>query len=127
MLKYITDENEYMKLLGTKNVPDNFDNLNIQASNYINYKTFKRIDKNNIPEEVKYVTCSLIQLIDEENTKLSEIGNLKSQNIEGWSETYSTPEEIKTDYEDKKYSILKQYLWDIIGTDGNPLLHCGVC
>lgn len=127
MLKYIEDKEEYMETLGAKNVPDDFDNLNIKASNYINYKTFGRIDKNNIPEEVKYVTCLIIDLINKENTKLFEIGNLKSQNIEGWSESYSTPEEVKADYEDKKYSTLKQYLWNVIGSDGNPLLYCGVC
>lgn len=126
MLKYIT-EDEYKELLGKNSIPGNFNNLNIEASNYINYKTFGRIDENNIPEQVKYVTCLIINLQDEENTKLSEIGNLKSQNIEGWSETYSTPEEIESDYEDKKYSTLKQYLWNVIGTDGNPLLYCGVC
>ena len=127
MLKYIKDKDEYMKILGAKDVPDDFDNLNIQASNYINYKTFGRIDENNLPEQVKYVTCLIINLQNEENTKLSEIGNLKSQNIEGWSESYSTPEEIKSDYEEKKYATLKKYLWNVIGTDGNPLLHCGVC
>lgn len=127
MLEYITDKDEYLKILGTKDVPNDFDNLNIQASNYINYKTFGRIDENTIPEQVKYVTCLIINLIDEENTKLSEIGNLKSQNIEGWSESYSTPEEIKTDYEDKKQKVLNQYLWNVIGPDGNSLLYCGVC
>lgn len=127
MLTYLEDKEEYIRILGTDNVPDDFDNLNIKASNYINYKTFGRIDKNNISEQVKYVTCLIINLQDEEDTKLSEIGNLKSQNIEGWSESYSTPEEIKTDYEDKKYSTLKQYLWNVIGIDGNPLLYCGVC
>ena len=126
MLKYITQD-EYVSLLGAKSIPGNFDNLVIEASNYINYKTFGRIDENNVPEQVKYVTCLIINLQDEENTKLSEIGNLKSQNIEGWSESYSTPEEIKTDYEDKKQKILNQYLWNVIGTDGNPLLYCGVC
>ena len=127
MLTYLEDKEEYIRILGTDNVPDDFDNLNIKASNYINYKTFGRIDENNIPEQVKYVTCLIIDLINEENTKLNEIGNLKSQNIEGWSESYSTPEEIKTGYEDKKYSTLKQYLWNVIGIDGNPLLYCGVC
>ena len=76
---------------------------------------------------MQYVTCLIIDLIDEQHTKLSEIGNLKSQNIEDWSESYSTPEEIKSDYENKKYSTLKQYLWNVIGIDGNPLLYCGVC
>lgn len=126
MLKYINNE-EYKKLLGATSIPDNFDNLVIQASNYINYKTFGRIDINNIPEQVKYVTCLIINLINEEENKLSEIGNLKSQNIEGWSESYSTPEEIKKDYDEKKYSTLKQYLWNVVGIDGNPLLYCGVC
>ena len=127
MLTYLEDEEEYKKILGIDNVPKDFKNLNIEASNYINYKTFGRIDKNNIPEQVKYVTCLIIDLINEENTKLSEIGNLKSQNIEGWSESYSTPEEIKADYEDKKQKAINQYLWNVIGIDGNPLLYCGVC
>ena len=125
MLEYITAD-EYKKLLGKESVPDNFKQLVIEASNYINYKTFGRIDKDNVPEQVKYVTCLIIDLINEENDKLSKIGNLKSQNIEGWSESYSTPEEVKSDYEDKKYSTLKQYLWDVIGTDGNPLLYRAV-
>ena len=127
MLTYLKDKDEYKSILGTDNVPENFDNLNIEASNYINYKTFGRIDENNVPEQVKYVTCLIISLLDEENTKLSKIGNLKSQNVEGWSESYSTPEEIKTDYEDKKQKVLNQYLWNVIGIDGNPLLYCGVC
>ena len=125
MLTYLEDEEEYKKILGIDNVPKDFKNLNIEASNYINYKTFGRIDKNNIPEEVKYVTCLITDLQDEENTKLSEIGNLKSQNIEGWSESYSTPEEIKSDYEDKKQKVINQYLWNVIGIDGNPLPYCG--
>lgn len=125
MLTYLKDEEEYKSILGTDNVPNNFKKLNIEASSYINLRTFGRININYIPEQVKYATCLIINLLEEENTKLSQIGNLKSQNIEGWSESYSTPEEIKTDYEDKKEKVLNQYLWNIIGTDGNPLLYCG--
>ena len=126
MLKYITQD-EYISLLGAKSIPDNFNNLVIEASNYINHRTFGRIDENNVPEQVKYVTCLIINLINEENTKLKGIGNLKSQNIEGWSESYSTPEEIKKDYEDKKQKAINKYLWNVIGIDGNPLPYCGVC
>lgn len=126
MLKYITKE-QYIELLGADGIPDNFGNLVIEASSYINRRTFGRIDKNNVPEQVQYATCLIINLISEENTKLSEIGNLKSQNIEGWSESYSTPEEIKTDYEDKKQKVINDYLWNVIGIDGNPLPYCGVC
>lgn len=125
MLEYITEE-EYIELLGAESIPDNFENLAIEASNYINYKTFGRIG-NNIPEQVKYVTCLIVNLINEQETKISEIGNLKSQNIEGWSETYSTPEEIKKDYAEKMHETLKQYLWNVMGEDGNSLLYCGVC
>ncbi len=124
MLKYITQE-EYEELLGTESIPDNFDNLVIEASTYINRRTFGRIDTNNIPEEVKYSTCLIINLITEEESKLKEIGNLKSQNIEGWSETYSTPEEIKSDYSDKKEKVLKNTLYGIKGKDGKDLLYRG--
>lgn len=129
MLKYITKQEyyKYTELLDAVSIPNNLDILTIKASNYINHKTFGRIDANNIPEQVKYVTCLLIDLMNEEEIKLNEIGNLKSQNIEGWSETYSTPEEVKQDYENKKQTILKTYLWNVIGKDGNPLLYCGVC
>lgn len=125
MLKYITEE-EYVELLGAQSIPDNLDNLVIEASNYINYKTFGRIG-NDIPKQVKYVTCLIVNLINEQETKISGIGNLTRQDIEGWSESYAKPEEIRKDYEEKKHSVLKQYLFDEIGKDGLPLLYCGVC
>lgn len=126
MLKYI-EKIDYIELLRPENVPSNLDNLVIEASNYINYKTHNRIDKDNTSEQVKYVTCLIVNLIQEEQEKLSEIGNLKSENIEGWAKTYATPEEIKVDYENKKFNTLKTYLIDEIGIDGLPLLYCGVC
>ena len=126
MLKYI-DEIEYQKLLGIESIPNDFNKLVIEASNYINHKTFGRIDKNNIPEQVKYVTSLIIDLLKEQNNKLSEIGNLKSQDIEGWKETYSTPEEIKREYANKMQTTLSTYLWNVIGADVQPLLYCGVC
>ena len=127
MLTYLENEEEYKKQLGTDNVPKDFKNLNIEASSYINHKTFGRIDENNIPEQVKYATCLIIDLINEENDKLSKIGNLKSQNIEGWSESYMTADEIKQEYSNKKYTVLQEQLWNVIGIDGNPLLYSGVC
>ncbi len=124
MLKYI-NEIEYVKLSGATSIPDNFNKLVIEASSYINRQTFGRIDINNIPEQVKYATCLIIGLINEQNVKLSEIGNLKSQNIEGWSETYSTPDEIKKEYANKKEIVLKEQLWDVVGKDDHYLLYRG--
>ncbi len=126
MPEYIT-EGEYKKLLGVESIPNNFNKLVVEASNYINHKTTGRIDENNIPKRVKYVTCLIINLLNEQEIKLNEIGNLKSENIEGWSKSYSTPEEIKKDYSNKMQTTLSTYLWDVIGIDGNPLLYCGVC
>lgn len=126
MLEYIARE-DYIRLLSAESIPNNLKQLIIEASNYINYRTFGRIDKNNVSEQVKYVTCLIVNLINEQETKISEIGNLTRQDIEGWSESYAKPEEIRKDYEEKKHSVLKQYLFDEIGKDGLPLLYCGVC
>lgn len=126
MLEYITKE-DYIRLLSAESIPNNLKQLIIEASNYINYKTFGKIDENKVSEQVKYVTCLIVNLINEQETKISGIGNLTRQDIEGWSESYAKPEEIRKDYEEKKYSVLKQYLFDEIGKDGLPLLYCGVC
>ena len=126
MLKYIT-EKDYKELLGKNSIPNNFNKLVIEASEYINHKTFERIDKNNPPEKVKYVTCLIIDLEYTADLDKADIGNLKSQNIEGWSENYATPEEIDKQLEKDKVDILQTYLWNVIGIDGNPLLYCGVC
>ena len=125
MLKYITSD-EYQSILAVSSVPNNIEQLIIKASNYIYSKTFGRIDENNISDKIKYVTCLIVDLINEEETKISEISYLKSENVEGWSQSYMTPEEIKADYENKKYNILKEYLTFEIGTDDNYLLYCGV-
>lgn len=125
MLTFITD-NEYIELLDADSIPDNFNQLNIEASSYIEKMTYGRINKSNIPEQVKYATCLMINLLQEENTKLIETGNLSSQNIEGWSETYLSPEETKKNYENQKQGILNTYLWNVLGIDGKPLIYKGV-
>ncbi|MBQ3415946.1 MAG: hypothetical protein IJH39_11575 [Clostridia bacterium] len=128
MLKYIT-ESEYLELLEVDNnsIPDNFNQLVIEASSYINRQTLGRINLNKIPKEVKYATCLIVNIINDKEKTLNEMSNLKSQNIEGWSETYQTPEEIKENYSKKMYSVLENNLWNVLGRDNNPLLYKGVC
>lgn len=125
MLKYI-DDKEYQKLLGVDSIPNNFNEYVIDASVYINSKTFDRIDENDLHENVKFTTALIIQKIEIAENLKKDLNGLKSQNIEGWSETYSTPEEIDTKLEEDKMKILKKYLWNVIGKDGLPLLYCGV-
>lgn len=125
MLKYI-DDKEYQELLGVDSIPNNFNEYAIDASVYINSKTFNRIDENDLHENVKFTTALIIQKIEIAESLKKDLNGLKSQNIEGWSETYSTPEEIDTKLEEDKMRILKKYLWNVIGKDGLPLLYCGV-
>lgn len=125
MLEYITYE-EYFELLG-KSVPNNFKILVVEASSYINHETFGRIDVNNIPDEVKMATCLIIDKLNTKQEKLEECENLKSESIEGWSKTYVTPEEVEQKYSSEINEILNQYLWNVIGKDGKPLLYKGVC
>lgn len=125
MLKYI-DEAYYLTNYSS-NIPKDFNRLNIEASSYIKKRTSNRIDTSNIPEEVKYATCIIIDLIDNQERLMFEVGNLKSQNRDGISETYMTPDDIKNDYEDKKLAVLSNYLSTVIGKDGKPLLYLGVC
>lgn len=126
MLKFV-NRSEYITLSGAKSVPNGFDSLVIKASNYINHETQGRIDKNSVSEQVKYATCLIMDLMDEEDSKIAKVGHLKSENIEGWDKTFLSPRQIKADYSAKKYEVLKECLWDQIGIDGNPLLYCGVC
>jgi hypothetical protein len=125
MLQFITDT-EYKELVGVNSIPNNFKRLVIEASIYINAKTRNRIDINDLHENVKYATALIVNKMSEAEIQLEKIGNLKSQNIEGWSETYSAPEEINKNLEDDKLKIIKKFLWNVIGTDGQPLLYSGV-
>ena len=124
MLTYIT-ENEYKTLLGVSSIPNNFNQLNYEASNYIAYKTGNRIDINNIPEKVKYVTCLLINLINEKKESEITTGNLSSTNIEGWSETYADRNSTNIAYENEMENLLKEWLWDV-SVNGVPLMYRGV-
>ena len=67
-----------------------------------------------------------IPINEKANIQKEEIRNLKSQNIEGWSESYSTPEEIDSKLKIDNEYVLKEQLWDVIGKDGNYLLYRGV-
>lgn len=124
MLTYIT-ETEYRTLLGVSSIPNNFNQLNYEASNYIYYKTNGRIDTNDIPEKVKYVTCLLINLINEKQTNETKVGNLSSTNIEGWSETYADRQTTNIAYEKEMQAILDKWLYDVT-VNGTPILYRGV-
>ena len=106
MLKYIT-ENEYLELLDGVSIPDNFNNLAIQASYIINKNYVVGKEPS---EEVKFTTAKIIEVLDIANNKKNEIGNLKNTNIEGWSETYKSDIEIDEELNKSIKDILDLYL-----------------
>lgn len=108
-------------------VPESkLDKLIIEASSYVKKHTSDRVSIKDTPDEVKRATCLIIDKIYDAEKKKDEMGNLKSQNIEGWSETYKTDEEIDSNLEKEKAEILNTYLSDLIGIDGNLLLYRGI-
>lgn len=124
MLKYINEE-EYKKLLGVESIPDDFNKLVIEASSYINRHTFGRIDENNIPEEVKYTTCLIVDEINKYNERAKSIGNVKSENVSKWSKTYKDANELQTESQKNKINILSEILYDVVDKEGTPLLFRG--
>lgn len=102
MLKYI-DETDYIELLGAESIPNDFNKLNIDASTYINMATQGRIKE--VTEEVKYCTCRLIELLQEES-KINP--NVKSQSVDGWSETYEETPQVFNDK--KKIELIERLL-----------------
>lgn len=103
-----------------------FEKNAIDIHMYIKRNTHDRIDIDNVKDEIKLVFCKIVDITHEAEQKKNEMGNLKSQNIEGWQETYQTPQEIDQKLEKDKQNIINTYLWNVIGKDGNLLLYSGV-
>ena len=109
MLEYINEE-EYKELLGVESVPNDFNNLVIQASAIINKKTYNRIKV--VDEKIKYVTCLVVNVLAKSTEYQESVGNLSSTNIEGWSETYKSGTEITVEKDNEIDDILHTFLWD---------------
>jgi len=125
-MRTYVDRTYYLSIYRGKVPESELDKLIIEASSYVKKHTSDRVSMLDIPDEVKRATCLIIDKIYDAKKQKDETGNLKSQNIEGWSETYKTDEEIKSNLEREKAEILNTYLSDVIGIDGNLLLYRGV-
>lgn len=90
------------KYLGQKIQESMFDALALQATNYINYITFGRIDQENAAEDVKLATCAVAEVI----LKNEESGGKSSETVGKLSVTYNT----KGTAERKMYSAAYPYL-----------------
>ena len=94
-----------------------FNRLAIEASAYIKRNTFNRIDIENIPEEVKFCTCSIV----EQMKKLEKREGKVSESVGSWSVNYQTSNEN----EKNLYEVLSYYLSETKDKKGIPVLYRG--
>lgn len=107
-------------------VPSNkFEQLLIKASSYIKERTFSRININNVPEEVKYATCLIIDKIYEYDNKIRQVGIKKSESVGKVSITYTDKEDLKKELKEELNEILNTYLADVVSEKGISLLYRG--
>lgn len=129
--QYLTRQ-EYITLGGSTMADMPFNLLEFEARRQIDIKTFNRLKGGSeIPQEVKICEYNLINSIksflDSTNNTMSA-GNVKSENTDGYSVSYITPEEISNIVKSKNDEIddiIRTYLLNVIYNDEH-LMYCGV-
>jgi len=125
---------EYVTLGGSKIGETPFNLLEFEARRRIDDKTSNRlkdIDSKDIPQEVKLCVNALVNSIiayKETSTNMTGKGNIKSENIDGYSVSYISANEISNiinskieEFED----IIRTYLIGVI-FNGEHLMYVGV-
>ena len=130
--QYLTKD-EYIALGGNPEIGDMpFNLLEFEARRQIDIRTFNRLkDSETIPQEVKLCEYNLINSIisfANTNDSITNNGNVKSENTDGYSVNYISPSEISEVVKSKNdeiQDIIRTYLLDVI-YNGEHLLYCGV-
>ena len=100
------------------NIPKNeFEQLSRTASAKIKSLTFGRIDEQNIPDEVKYCICVIV---DKLMNQFQNAGK-SSESVGQWSVTYMTSNDGTSEIK----SIVSDYLSECYDSNGTPLLYRG--
>ena len=116
--QYLT-YSEYEALGGTLTTETPFNLLEFEARRQIDIRTFGRLkDLEVIPEEVKLCEYKLINTIQSyaQTDTLNSVGNVASENIDGYSVSYITKETTTIDKEIGE--ILELYLGDLYSSVG---------
>ena len=128
--QYLTYD-EYRDLGGTL-AETSFNLLEFEARRQIDIRTFNRLKNiEDIPQEVKLCEFNLINSIDAYVSAMNETasnGNIKSENTDGYSVSYSSPSEISDIVKSKNAEFedtIKTYLLGII-INGEHIMYCGV-
>ncbi len=120
---------EYKALGGT--LPETpFNLLEFEARKQIDLRTLKRLNNvKNIPQEVKLCDYHLINKIEKYSESMNTIGgNIKSENTDGYSITYTTANEIKQIIESKNPELDDIIMTDLFGiiVNGEHIIYDGV-
>lgn len=125
---------EYQDLGGSAIGEKPFNLLEFEARRQIDIKTFNRIkdlDKEDIPQEVKLCEYNLINCIENfegSTNSVASSGNVKSENIDGYSISYVSANEISDVIKSKRNEIddiIATYLLGVIVNDEH-IMYCGV-
>ena len=121
--QYLSYE-EYQALGGTLDLTP-FNLLEYNARKRIDEKTFGRLTNlTNIPQEVKLCVFELINVL-ESYTTTSENKGVSSENIDGYSISYTTPNKSITEAKNSELDdIITNYLANIT-IDNIPVLYRG--
>ena len=113
--QYLTYQ-EYMALGGTLTETP-FNLLEFEARKQIDLRTQKRlVGIEEIPEEVKLCDFHLINKIESYAKSMSSMGgNIKSENIDGYSVSYATAGEIESIVKSKSAELDDIIMTDLFG------------
>ena len=129
--QYLTYE-DYKGLGGTLNLMP-FNLLEFEARKKVDARSqmrLKNVEYENMPDEVKICMFNLINSIEgyaESKSKISANGNIASENIDGYSVSFITPDKIKDVVESKNVeinNIIEDYLYGVI-VNGEHVIYCG--
>lgn len=126
--QYLTHE-EYTTLGGT--LPETpFNLLEFEARKQIDLRTQNRLNNvEDIPQEVKLCDFHLINKIEKYTESMNTIGgNIKSENTDGYSITYTTANEIKQIIISKSAELDDIIMTDLFGliVNGEHVIYDGV-
>lgn len=94
-----------------------FDRLAKIASTQIKLNTFNRIDETDVPEEVKFCTCVIV---DKMLATMKNEGK-SSESVGPWSVSYTSSQDGKKAIE----NTMVEFLANVVDKNGTPLLYRG--
>lgn len=131
--QYLTKE-EYINLGGSQIEQMPFNLLEFEARRKIDIRTFNRLKDlkfEDIPMEVKLCEYNIINSLVSYDGNISNVksnGNVASENIDGYSISYISPDkisEIIKSKSDEIDDIIRTYLLGVIINDEH-IMYCGV-